>query len=25
MGQYMLWADEKIWKIVKTLSDEEFS
>lgn len=25
MGQYMLWADEKIWEIVNTLSDEEFS
>jgi uncharacterized damage-inducible protein DinB len=25
MGQYMLWADERIWEIVKTLSDEEFS
>ena len=25
MGQYMLWADEKIWAIVKTLSDDEFS
>lgn len=25
MGQYMLWADEKIWNIVKTLSDEEFT
>jgi len=25
MGQYTLWADEKIWEIVKTLTDEEFS
>ena len=25
MGQYMLWADENIWEIVKTLTDEEFS
>ena len=25
MGQYMLWADERIWEIVATLSDEEFS
>ena len=25
MGQYMLWADEKIWDIVRTLTDEEFS
>jgi uncharacterized damage-inducible protein DinB len=25
MGQYMLWADQKIWEIVRTLSDEEFS
>ena len=25
MGQYMLWADERIWEIVKTLSDEEFA
>ena len=25
MGEYMLWADERIWNIVKTLTDEEFS
>lgn len=25
MGQYMLWADEKIWDVVQTLTDEEFS
>jgi uncharacterized damage-inducible protein DinB len=25
MGQYMLWADMKIWEIVRTLTDEEFS
>lgn len=25
MGEYMLWADEKIWDIVKTLTDEEYS
>ncbi|MGY5858816.1 MAG: DinB family protein [Candidatus Thorarchaeota archaeon] len=25
MGQYMLWADERILEIVKTLTDEEFS
>jgi len=24
MGQYMLWADEKIWEVVQTLTDEEF-
>jgi len=24
MGQYMLWADEKVWAIVRTLSDDEF-
>ncbi|MCJ7817361.1 MAG: DinB family protein, partial [Candidatus Thorarchaeota archaeon] len=23
--QYMLWADERIWEIVETLTDEEFS
>jgi uncharacterized damage-inducible protein DinB len=25
MGEYMLWADKKIWTIVQTLTDEEFS
>jgi uncharacterized damage-inducible protein DinB len=25
MGQYMLWADKKIWNIAKTLSDDDFS
>ena len=25
MGKYMLWADEKVWAIVKTLSDDDFS
>lgn len=25
MSEYMLWADEKIWGYVKTLTDEEFS
>ncbi|MGY5879773.1 MAG: DinB family protein [Candidatus Thorarchaeota archaeon] len=25
MGQYMLWADERIWEIAKTLTDKEFS
>ncbi len=24
MGEYTLWADTKIWKIVKSLTDEEF-
>ncbi|TFH10399.1 MAG: hypothetical protein E4H14_02585 [Candidatus Thorarchaeota archaeon] len=25
MGQYTLWADERIWEVVQTLTDEEFS
>jgi uncharacterized damage-inducible protein DinB len=25
MGEYMLWADAKVWEIVKSLTDEEFS
>jgi uncharacterized damage-inducible protein DinB len=25
IGEYMLWADAKIWEIVKSLKDEEFS
>jgi uncharacterized damage-inducible protein DinB len=24
IGQYMLWADHSIWKIVQSLTDEEF-
>jgi len=24
MGQYMLWADKKVWAIVNNLSDDEF-
>ncbi|MFW9799836.1 MAG: DinB family protein [Candidatus Thorarchaeota archaeon] len=25
MGQYLIWADEAIWNLVKNLTDEEFA